>query len=130
MCKALGKTPKQLKREFDAFDWHWAIKNVQQDQENKGKEINNVLEYLQPWLNPQLFALLQKRKEQGQGVSVDYISGLLEHGMSEEEVEKDLEDQGLKKEEIEELLEQTKEYMHPDVEEITFIGGESEEESS
>ena len=111
MSKLFNKTPKQLKKEFNDFDWYWALKNVAKDKENEDKKTENILEYLQPWLNPELFKALQKDKTNRKETTNDYINSLREHGVDEDEIKEICEKDGVK-------------YIPPGIDEVQFLDDE------
>lgn len=100
----LGKTPQELKSIFTPLQWEWALFNYNEDIKEQSDLISTVFEALQPWLNPEVYAQMQKQKQRTESPAfVSLINELKGKGISQEDINAVLKDSGVSEEEFDKI---------------------------
>lgn len=59
-----SKFSKEEIENWDSLDYQWAIENIQKDEEEKFDMIKNILEFLKPYLNLELYKAEQNKERE------------------------------------------------------------------
>lgn len=83
-------------QDLNPVQFAWVELNVAEDEKESNEKIRNILEYLQPWLQPQMYSKMKERQtleeaDQVQEVNDDEFLKSLEHdGIKIEKLEKEI----------------------------------------
>lgn len=65
-----GRFSKEEIENWDSLDYQWAIENIQKDEEEKFNVIKNILEFLKPYLNLELYKAEQNIEKENKLQSI------------------------------------------------------------
>jgi len=104
IATSFGKTPQQLHRELTSLQWEWALSNYNRDIQETSDLLTVCYEALQPWLNPEMYQSLQKKRQTAESPAfVNFIQALKEKGASTEDIDSVLKDVGMTEEEFDKV---------------------------
>lgn len=101
---SLKCSPSELLKTFTPLQWQWAFHNYNADIEEQIKLVEACYELLQPWMNPQLYSTIRKKKELLDSPSFkSYVEELRGRGVGEDEIERIIGAQGGQVEEFDQI---------------------------